>query len=566
MAHTALYRKWRPLTFEDVVEQQHIVATLKNSIKRHSISHAYLFCGTRGTGKTTLARIFGRAINCLTPNEGSPCNQCSVCKALMEGAVTDVIEIDAASNNGVDDVREIKEAVMYVPVLAKYKVYIIDEVHMLSTGAFNALLKTLEEPPANVVFILATTEPHKLPATVLSRCQRYDFRRFSGEGIVSRLKIIADDCRAHFEDSALKLIARLSEGGMRDAINLLDQCISMGLTEITREDVLKIAGLTSSETVDALALALVAGDSLAAVMLIDKAMDEGRDLVPLCGQLIEWFRDLMLYLTGGEARRLLTRDEEGLGPLKEGANYLNYDQTVYLLKELSEAEGRLKWSESPRIFMEMTMVRLCTAKSSAAYNDIVRIENKNTGENVEALLEARIARLEKALAEALSGQSSKKIENASHSKSEKAQEIKETVVNAASEKVKAEVQKAEQKEPYLGQDLKEWPQVVEDIRNSGKMKIYAYLLDTRCVLRGENQALVVVGAEDGLKKTVLARNDSIEAIQGSLHTVTGRDFKVKIADLSALTDEVSKEEPTDPVLDNLKKFATENNIKLDVYT
>jgi DNA polymerase-3 subunit gamma/tau len=236
----ALYRKWRPLTFEDVVEQRHIVTTLKNSIKNNTVSHAYLFCGTRGTGKTTLAKIFARAINCPESTDGSPCNKCDTCRGILDGSIIDVVEIDAASNNGVDDVREIKEAVMYVPAVTKYKVYIIDEVHMLSTGAFNALLKTLEEPPQNVVFILATTEPHKLPATILSRCQRFDFKRITMDGLVSRLEIIAKDCGIPFEYSALQLIARLSEGGMRDAISLLDQCISLGKESINREDVVQI--------------------------------------------------------------------------------------------------------------------------------------------------------------------------------------------------------------------------------------------------------------------------------------------------------------------------------------
>jgi len=286
MAHIALYRKWRPLTFEDVVEQRHIVTTLKNSIKNNTVSHAYLFCGTRGTGKTTLAKIFARAVNCTNPSDGSPCNECMTCKGILDGSILDVIEIDAASNNGVDDVREIKEAVMYVPAVTRFKVYIIDEVHMLSTGAFNALLKTLEEPPANVVFILATTEPHKLPATILSRCQRFDFKRITVKGIEERLKEIAKDCGVSVEDDAIRLIARISEGGMRDAISLLDQCINIGNTTITHKDVIEISGLSATEAVNTFAGAIVDKDVPVALNAIKEAMEQGRDLKPFCNQLI----------------------------------------------------------------------------------------------------------------------------------------------------------------------------------------------------------------------------------------------------------------------------------------
>jgi DNA polymerase-3 subunit gamma/tau len=227
MSYTALYREWRPLVFEDVVEQEHIVKTLKYSVTAGRIAHAYLFCGTRGTGKTTMAHILSRAINCLNPQNGDPCNECEVCKGILEGSILDVLEIDAASNNSVDNVREIRDEVIYAPSTARYKVYIIDEVHMLSTGAFNALLKTLEEPPSHVVFILATTEPHKLPATILSRCQRFDFRKISVEGIVQRLDKVAHANGITFEKEALRLISRLADGALRDALSIMDQCMSL---------------------------------------------------------------------------------------------------------------------------------------------------------------------------------------------------------------------------------------------------------------------------------------------------------------------------------------------------
>lgn len=360
MAHLALYRKWRPLKFDDVVEQRHIVETLKNSVKNNSVSHAYLFCGTRGTGKTTLAKILARAVNCLNPVDGNPCNECEICRGILDGSIIDVVEMDAASNNGVDDVRQIKEAVMYVPAVTRYKVYIIDEVHMLSTGAFNALLKTLEEPPESVIFILATTEPHKLPATIISRCQRFDFRRISVEGIRGRLETISKASNVEYEPSALTMIARLAQGGMRDAISLLDQCITAGGGRITRDVVISVTGLAAMEMIDSLAEALVDRDTPSALKLIDEALSGGRDLAPLCGQLVGWFRNLLLLKTGGDAVKLIDADEEELEKLRKVSEKISYDETVAIIKELSEAESRLKWSENQRILMEVTAVRVCT--------------------------------------------------------------------------------------------------------------------------------------------------------------------------------------------------------------
>ncbi len=550
MAHMALYRKWRPLTFEDVVEQRHIVTTLKNSIKNNAINHAYLFCGTRGTGKTTLAKIFARAINCLDSADGSPCNQCTTCRGILDGSIIDVIEIDAASNNGVDDVREIKEAVMYVPAVTRFKVYIIDEVHMLSTGAFNALLKTLEEPPQNVVFILATTEPHKLPATILSRCQRFDFKRITLTGLAQRLKIIAEDCGIPFEDSAIQLIARLSEGGMRDAISLLDQCIALGKEAITREDVVEVSGLTASETIHSLARALVGKDAQPALLAIKKAMDEGRDLQPLCTQLIDWFRNLMLIKAGGEALSLIELDEEELQPIKEASDHISYDETLTIIKELSEIEGRLKWSENQRILFEVAIIRLCSG--------FVNQGGQFSDESV-ARLESRLQQLEKRLAQIQEGRPLQK--QPDKAKEQSAQSVSSLKPVKDSPKIESEVgSMGEIRKQNL---LKQWPEVIEYIRSMGKMKVYAYLLDTQCMLTENDTVQVVVSSEDGLKKTVLSRNDSLEVIKEALHKITGHERTVKIIDDKAL-NAISLKEAEDPTLDKIKQFAAENHIPLNI--
>lgn len=298
MVHQALYRKYRPQEFNDVIEQQHIVNTLKNIVISGNTTHAYLFSGTRGTGKTTLAKIFARAVNCLQPRQGNPCNECTVCKGILDGTILDVVEIDAASNNSVENVRGIIDEVVYTPTHARKKVYIIDEVHMLSTGAFNALLKTLEEPPQHVMFILATTEPHKLPATVLSRCQRFDFRRITPDGIAQRLLFVAQEAGVTLEKEAAYFIASLSEGAMRDGISILDQCIATGKNPLKLEDVHEIIGVAPNLLILDTAGFLTECKSKEAVEAIDQLISAGKDPAQFLQGMIQMFRDILVYKAG----------------------------------------------------------------------------------------------------------------------------------------------------------------------------------------------------------------------------------------------------------------------------
>lgn len=565
MAHVALYRKWRPLTFDDVVEQSHIVTTLKNCVKNNTIGHAYLFCGTRGTGKTTLAKIFSRAVNCLNPIDGNPCNACSNCTGILDGSIIDVVEIDAASNNGVDDVREIREAVMYVPAVTKYKVYIIDEVHMLSTGAFNALLKTLEEPPENVIFILATTEPHKIPATILSRCQRFDFKRITLDGIASRLKTIADDTGVNVEDSAIKLIARLADGGMRDAISLLDQCVSVGKNTITRRDVVEISGIAASETVDLLASAIVGRDVRSALGYIKEAMNEGRDLVPLCAQTIEWFRTLMLVKIGGDATKLADLDDEELRSFTDKAGAMNLDRIVAVIKELSETESRLKWAENQRIAFEVTLVKLCSGNLTEGTDSSLVNPIDTTGGEAISRLEKRIQELENKINRLESAISSGDVKFSSRTKSERAPENKSKISSENNCPPGGGENKADIKPAGNiagGARFENWPNVVEYVRTLGKMKVYAYLLDTECIIKDKENVLVVVPGDGGLKKVVLSRNESIEAIKEAFNKVTGMDVNISI--IEADKNNNVGEAENDQVLEKLKAFASENGIELKV--
>jgi len=567
MAHLALYRKWRPLSFDDVVEQRHIVETLKNSVRNNSVSHAYLFCGTRGTGKTTLAKILSRAVNCLAPINGNPCNQCEICRGILDGSIVDVIEIDAASNNGVDDVRQIREAAMYVPAVARYKVYIIDEVHMLSTGAFNALLKTLEEPPESVIFILATTEPYKLPATILSRCQRFDFKRITTEGIRGRLETIAKAVGADFEPSALAMIARLAQGGMRDAISLLDQCIATGADRITRNVVISVSGLASLEMIDALGEALAGRDVTGALSCIDEALAAGKDLAPLCGQLVGWFRNLMLLQAGGDALRLVDADEVSLERLKIIAEKISREETLAIIRELSEVESRLKWSENQRILMEVAAVRICSRNLGTA----------GLPERI-SLLESRLDDLERKLrgiserTPVQGPEAGKEPVRPAAADDEAGKEMRVPGADAAENEGpvtgntgdKGASDKKEKDRVSSRDELKEWPRVLEYLQSAGKMKVYASLMDTRCYLLDNSTAVVVVGRDDQLKKTILCRTESIEAVKEAIGKVTGMSVKVKVKDEAemGLADRDAPEQ--DPVLEKVRRFAMDNGLKLDI--
>lgn len=359
MSYTALYRKWRPAGFEDVKGQDHIVAALKNQIISGRIGHAYLFTGTRGTGKTSVAKIFAKAVNCEHPVNGSPCHTCPVCKAIAAGASLNVSEIDAASNNGVDNIREIRDEVQYSPAQGKFRVYIIDEVHMLSTGAFNALLKTLEEPPAYVIFILATTEVNKIPITVLSRCQRYDFRRIESDTIMDRLSEMALGENIDVTDQALRYIARKGDGSMRDSISLFDQCIAFYYGEqLTYEKVLDVLGAVDNEVFSSFFLDLLAGNTAACIQAVDDLLLEGRELGQFVTDFIWYLRNLLLVMTSDVTADTLDMTEEGLAQLRSQAAQLDMNRLMRYIRVLSELSNQMRFASSRRVLLELTIIRL----------------------------------------------------------------------------------------------------------------------------------------------------------------------------------------------------------------
>ena len=359
MSYTALYRKWRPSNFDEVKGQDHIVTTLKNQIKNDRIGHAYLFCGTRGTGKTSVAKILAKAVNCSHPVDGNPCGECEVCRAVAAGASMNVIEIDAASNNGVDNIREIKEEVAYPPTQGRFKVYIIDEVHMLSIGAFNALLKTLEEPPAYVIFILATTEAHKIPITILSRCQRYDFRRISIETISDRLSELMDAEGITADEKALRYVAKAADGSMRDALSLLDQCLAFYMgQELKYENVLDVLGAVDNDVFSDFFRGIVQGDAIGLIHKLEKIIIDGRDLSQFVSDFTWYLRNLMLLQSSTDASDVLEMSEENLRILKEDASLTDLNGVMRYIRVFSELSGQLKNSSQKRVMVEVALIKL----------------------------------------------------------------------------------------------------------------------------------------------------------------------------------------------------------------
>ena len=373
MSYTALYRKWRPTSFEEVRGQDHIVKTLKNQINSGRIGHAYLFCGTRGTGKTSIAKIFARAVNCEHPVDGSPCGECSMCRQIEEGASLNVVEIDAASNNGVENIRDIREQVQYPPTDGRYRVYIIDEVHMLSIGAFNALLKTLEEPPSYVIFILATTEVHKIPITILSRCQRYDFKRISIDTIAGRLAELTQAEQIDVDDRALRYVARAADGSMRDALSLLDQCVAFHFGEkLTYDNVLEVLGAVDNRVFSKLFQAVLASDTKACIREIEEMIIQGRDLSQLVNDFVWYMRNLLIAKTTDEPGDMLDMSEENLAILKEEATGVDTETLMRYIRIFSELSGQLRYASQKRILVEIAFIKLTTPSMEQNLDSILQ--------------------------------------------------------------------------------------------------------------------------------------------------------------------------------------------------
>ena len=382
MGYTALYREWRPKTFDDVVGQEHITTTLKNEIINDRIAHAYLFCGTRGTGKTSTAKVMAKALNCLDLQDGEPCNKCEMCRKINEGLAIDVTELDAASNNGIDKIRDIIDDTKYPPQEAKYKVYIMDEVHMLSVGAVNAFLKTLEEPPKNVIFILATTDPQKLPITILSRCQRFDFKRINHKEISARLRKITEAQNVQCEEKSLDLIARVCDGAMRDALSILDQAIAMGENEINYDDLVSILGLVTNEYLFDITNSIIERNIEKSMVIIDKLVYTGKDIQLFIKDLIAHFRNLLMVKVTTNPEEVLDMSLENIVLVREQGRKIRVEEIMRDIRILQEAENNAKMSKQSRLYLELSIIKMCKIEYDTS-NEVILSRINRLEENLK---------------------------------------------------------------------------------------------------------------------------------------------------------------------------------------
>ena len=459
MGYTALYRKFRPQTFAEMVGQEHITRTLKNQIIANRVGHAYLFNGGRGTGKTTSAKVLARAINCLNPKDGEPCNECEICKSALNGSLTDIVEMDAASNNSVEDIRSIREEVNFLPTKAKYRVYIIDEVHMLSQGAFNALLKTLEEPPEHVKFILATTEPQKLPATILSRCQRFDFKRISNEDIIKRLEIVCKESNIEITKQALNIIATLSEGAMRDALSILERCVQDGENKIDEDKIKELVGIPKITYIHSITEAIIKYNIDEAMESITKVLDEGKDLNNLLWEIIKYIKDILMIKTG---QKLTMYNEEDYENLKKLSEEISKERAIKLINELSKLENDMKSSTQKLIIFQAGIISLCD-NEIPSYNN-----NSNNEISRETNLGEVYERLEKIENYLRAGNGINKMQNVAQKKN--------TVTNTKTNNINEISGIGKNKKP-----AQYWNTVVDNFKQTGKIMIYTNLLETNAV-------------------------------------------------------------------------------------
>lgn len=539
MGYTALYRKFRPLQFSEMVGQEHITRTLKNQIIANRVGHAYLLNGGRGTGKTSAAKILARAINCLNPKDGEPCNECEICKGAISGALTDIVEMDAASNNSVEDIRSIREEVNFLPTKAKYRVYIIDEVHMLSTGAFNALLKTLEEPPEHVKFILATTEPQKLPATILSRCQRFDFKRISNEDIIKRLKIVCRESDIEITEGAMQIIAVLSEGAMRDALSILERCIQDGENKIDEDKIKDLVGIPKITYIHDLTEAIIQYDVEKALTSIDEVLNEGKDIVNLLWELIKYVKDILVYQSSG---KLDLYSKQELQNIKELSEKVSKQRLIAIIYELSELENNIKWSTQKVIMFQAGIIKLCYEITENTSK--INVTPENIGNN--KVLEERVQKIEQYLRnmkttnivnQNVTNQNVGALPNtAVRVAGNPSSSSNRTVTNSKS--------KTAQAKNFSNKVEEYWPQIITDLKQSGKIVLYTNLINTRAVEL--NDMTVGIQFPNGLTsfgKTVLEKQENIREISKLVSIACGKEMQIKyISEMQPVVQKTQEED------------------------
>ena len=547
--YQVLYRKYRPRVFADVYGQDHVTSTLKNEIKEGRISHAYLFTGSRGTGKTTCAKILAKAVNCPNAVDGEPCNACEICKGLDSGTIYDVVEIDAASNNGVDNIRDLREEVNYTPTRGKYRVYIIDEVHMLSTGAFNALLKTLEEPPAHVIFILATTEVHKLPATILSRCQRFDFKRIQPETMAVRLQQVAGLEGMELAPDAATLIARIADGALRDGLSILDQCAGRS-KQITAQLVSEVAGLAGREALYRLSDAVLARDSSAAVEELAQLHENSYDMERLCVEMINHFRNFMMVKTVKKSRELIICTDDEYKHIEESAGQFTLAQILRGLDLFQSTLVKIKGGATPRIEMEMAFIRLCEPKL----------------ETDPDAINQRLSALERAVQNGVPAAPVKTVQ--SPAPAARPAPEPEPVPTTSAEPVSAPVQPeppippepaAAAPSPAPAADSEQqlfmqWADLMEILHRTD-IALFGVLSGSQGYTRGE---FFLIDSPNPTIKEFIKISTHAKAIRAALHELTGHNYKLGLFKKKS-TEQAPRRDP----LEDLLSKARENHIQIE---
>ena len=551
MGYTALYRKFRPLTFSEMVGQDAITRTLKNQIIANRVGHAYLFNGGRGTGKTSAAKILSRAINCLNPKDGEPCNECEICREALTGALTDIVEMDAASNNSVEDIRSIREEVNFLPTKARYRVYIIDEVHMLSTGAFNALLKTLEEPPEHVKFILATTEPQKLPATILSRCQRFDFKRISNEDIIKRLKIVCQESKIEITEAALNIIAVLSEGAMRDALSILERCVQDGENKIDENKIRDLVGIPSISLVHSIISSIFSYDIEEVLNIVEKILDEGKDVINLIWEMIKYCKDILVYKTSG---KLEIYNEDEKSQIKEIAQKVDKQQLIDMIYELSEMENEIKRTTQKTIMFQAGMIKLCNQKDKKS-TDIDGSQNNGGNLNLERRVEKienylknnRVNNQPQVISQANINNSYKVVQNVEKNNIDR----KESKISESKDIQKSTANFSKNSEEY-------WPQILNDLKQRGKRVLYTNLMGTTA--KEINDMTVGIEFPNGISsfgKLVLDKQENMKEISNLVSIACGKEMNIKYLIPEQNNHKLTREE-------NLQNLANESDIPFNI--
>ncbi len=550
MGYTALYRKFRPITFSELVGQEHITRTLKNQIMADRVGHAYLFNGGRGTGKTSSAKILARAINCLNPKDGEPCNECEICKGALNGSLTDIVEMDAASNNSVEDIRSIREEVNFLPTKAKYRVYIIDEVHMLSPGAFNALLKTLEEPPEHVKFILATTEPQKLPATILSRCQRFDFKRISDEDIIKRLKIVCEESNIEITDGALKIIAVLSEGAMRDALSILERCVQDGENKIDEDKIKDLVGIPKITYVHGITEAIIEYDIDKALNAMDEILNQGKDLNNFLWEIIKYVKDILVYKSSGKVDLY---SEEEVQNIKNIAEKVTKEKLVNLIYELSNLENDMKWSTQKTIVFQAGIIKLCSKEVGSGGDIEERVEK------IENYLKSGKISMQSNMQSVPVQMAGTNLNNSGIQRQNKS-EISTQNKNTSGSVMTSSTKNVMTSTKSYSSDLnKSWPKIVNDLKQNGKIVLYTNLMNTKA--EQINDSTVGIKFPKGITafgKTVLDKQENIKEISNLVSMACGKNMQIKY--ISDAQSQVTQHNPEDDIL----KLANESDIPVNV--